>query len=486
MAGRHPPRVAGRLLDLADPTGEVRGDLDEEYLLHRRREGGRLRADLWYWSQVVRSVPWLWRGKRSGGEGDPTPTPDLGQALRMLRRRPGPSLLIVATLGLALGINTSVYSLVLGVVLRPLPFENGERLIRIHPDELFYIDLAGALRVEDEASSIERVLPWGRSLFTLTDSDPAEELRGGVVAYDHFEALGTQPMLGRGFRLEDARARPSDAVILAHGAWTRRFGGDSTVVGQRIEVGGRSRTLIGVMGPDHVPMEPDWEAWAPLPEDPLAAAGNALALNALLRPGVPLATADDDIRRALVSAWAYGGYRATEEEVAGIGIVPLRQHLLGEVRTPLLVLLGAVGFVLVLACANVANLLLAQGRSRSAEIAVRASLGASRARILGQLATEVLILAFLGGALGLLLAVGLHEWASGRLPPDLPRADQWRVGAASVLYTLAASGVAALMAGALPAWKTAGGRQGARVLRGEADRNIGRASAALVGLQVSL
>lgn len=323
MAAPRPPLIAGRLLDLADPTGAARGDLDEEYVRHRHRQDGRLRADLWYWSQVVRSIPWLWRGRGTETERGPRPTADLGQAIRMLRRRPGSSLLIVLTLGLALGVNTSVYSLVQGVVLRPLPFDNEERLVRIHPDALFYIDLAGALRFQEMAPSLERVLPWGRTLVTLTGSDPAQELRGGVVAWDHFEALGARPILGRSFQAEDARARPTDAVILAHGVWTRRFGADPTVVGQRIEVGGRSRTLVGVMGPDHVPMEPDWEAWAPLPEDPAAAAGNALALNALVRPGIPRETLAEDVRTALVSAWADDGYVATDEEMAGIGVVPL-------------------------------------------------------------------------------------------------------------------------------------------------------------------
>lgn len=485
--GPRPPRWAAWLLDLLDATGEARADLDEEYLRHRLGEKGPLRAGAWYASQVLRSAPHLWRRRPKGR------TPghlrelgvDLASAARMVRRRPGPALLVIATLAIALGINTSVFSLTWSVVMRPLPFSHQDRLVRIYPDELFYIDLAGAQRVQAESPSVEEILPWGRTLFTVTATDPAEELRGAVVRHGHFSALGTRPFLGRDFTREDALVQPSNAVILSHAAWVRLFGGDPSVVGGRVEIGGRTRTLVGVMGHEHVPMEPDWEAWAPLPFD-AENAGYPLALNALLRPGATAASVEGEVRRALQIAWSEGGATVSDEDLAAVRVVPLRDHLLGEVRTPLLVLLSAVVFVLLLACANVATLLLAQGSVRRGEVAVRASLGASRGRILRQLTLEMLILAGGAAALGLVFASTLRAWAASRLPATLPRADQWDVGALAVAFTVAAALLAVLAGGVLPGWKTAHGGDSAQVLRGGSRRSAGRLSTGLVGLQVAL
>lgn len=485
--GPRPPRLAVWILDTLDPSGEARADLDEEYLHHRLGEKGALRASVWYASQVVRSAPHLWRRRRTDRDGSlwRELVVDVVSAGRMVRRRPGPACLVVATLAIALGINTSVFSLTWSVVMRPLPFSHQDRLVRVHPDELFYIDLAGAQRVQEESPSVEEVLPWGRTLFTLTATEPAEELRGAVVRHGHFTALGTSPLLGRDFTREDALAEPSDAVIVSHAVWTRVFGADPSVVGGRVEIGGRSRTLVGVMGPEHVPMEPDWEAWAPLPFDP-ENAGYPLALNALLRPGATAASVEFEIRRALRAAWTEGGANVSDEDLATVRVVPLRDHLLGDVRTPLLVLLSAVLFVLLLACANVATLLLAQGSVRREEVAVRASLGAGRGRILRQLSLEMLILAGSAAGVGLVLAATLRSWASSRLPATLPRADQWDVGVVAVAFTVIAALLAVLAGGVLPGWRTARGGDSAQVLRGGSRRSVGRLSKALVGLQVAL
>ncbi|NNF14415.1 MAG: FtsX-like permease family protein [Gemmatimonadetes bacterium] len=486
-AAPRPPRMVGWILDLLDPTGEARADLDEEYLAYRLGEKGALRAGAWYASQVVRSAPHLWRRRRTSlsesllGEL----FVDVASAARMVRRRPGPALLVVVTLAIALGINTSVFSLTWSVVMRPLPFSHQDRLVRIYPDELFYIDLAGAQRVQEESPSVEEVLPWGRTLFTLTATNPAEELRGAVVRHGHFTALGTRPLLGRDFNRGDALTQPTDAVIISHAVWTRVFGADPSAVGQRLEIGGRTRTLVGVTGPEHVPMEPDWEAWAPLPLD-AASAGYPLALNALLRPGASAASVEVEIRRALEAAWIEGGATVSEEDLAAVRVVPLRGHLLGDVRTPLLVLLSAVVFVLLLACANVATLLLAQGSVRRGEVAIRASLGAGRGRILRQLTFEMLILAGSAAVVGLVFATSLRSWASSRLPATLPRADQWDVGGIAVAFTMVATLLAVLAGGVLPGWRTARGGDSAQLLRGAGRRSAGRLSTALVGLQVAL
>jgi predicted permease len=469
-------------MDLLDPSGAVRGDLDEEFARYQVPARGRMRAHVWYWGQVLRTAPRLVagvRGQKRAGSVAGRVVDDIAQAIRVLRRRPRSTALIVGTLGLGLGANAAVFSLVHSIILRPLPFENSDRLVRIRPDVLFYTQLGEARALAEASATIEAGLPWGRTLLLFTDADPAAEVRGAEVEWDHFDRLGTRPLLGRGFRRDDAAAESPDAIVIAHGLWVRRFGADPLVVGRRVEVRGQSRTIVGVMGPDHVPMEPDWEAWSPLPLDAELAAGSAMAMNALLRPGVTLDEAHDDVRRAFAEVWARRGSIATAEELAGMTIVPLRDHLLGRVDRPLGVLLGSVLAVLLLACANVANLRLAEGSSRKVEIAVRSSLGASRMRILGQLLWEVILLAVLGSGLALLLAWTFHAWGVQRLPQGLPRSSEWAVGGVVVAYTLAAALLAVLLSGVLPAWHTAAGRGAAGIARGGRS-SASRLSGALI------
>ncbi len=482
-----PPRVAGWLLDFFDPEGIVRGDLDEEFSRFRLTSQGRVRATVWYWLQTLRTLPRLVSRRMASG---PFPlgrglVSDFGQALRSLRRRPGFASLTVLTFALALGANTAVFSLVNSVLLRPLPFANEDRLVRIHPDELFYIQMADAEALADEARSIETGLPWARTLFTFTESDPAEEVRGAYVPWNHFEALGAPPAVGRTFRESDGEMVPTGAVILAHTLWIRRFGADRSVVGRQVEIGGRSRTIVGVMGSNHVPMESDWEAWSPLPLDAERMAGVPMAMNALLRPGVSVAQAQADVRATFAVRWDQRGEATTPEELAAIRVIPIREHLLGSVTRPLQILMGAVGFVLLLACANVANLLMAQGGRRAPEIAVRASLGAGRGRILRQLLLESGALAAAGAVVGLVMSWLLHAWGASRLPADLPRAGQWEIDRATFLFTAITALLAALLAGALPSWRTASGARSARTARGGDARSAHRMSATLVAAEVA-
>lgn len=474
------PRLAGWLIDRLDPSGAVRGDLDEEFGRFQSPGRGRFRAHLWYWRQVARTLP------RLAFRRPPTPrslrgrvADDLRQAVRALRRRPRSTALIVVTLGLGLGINSAVFSLVHSVLLRPLPFEHDERLVRIRPEVLFYTQLGEARAVAEAAPTIEAGLAWGRTLFLFTDAVPAAEVRGARVEWHHFESLGARPFLGRTFRAADAVGDALDVIVLSHALWVRRFGADPAVIGRRVAVRGRTPVVVGVMGPEHVPMEPDWEAWAPLPLDAEMVAGSAMAMNALLRPGVSLDQARDDVRRAFAEVWARRGSSATDEELAAVTVVQLREHLLGDAGRPLGVLLGAVVAVLLLACANVANLRLAEGSRRRGEIAVRSSLGASRGRIMRQLLWEVALLGLLGAALALVLAWGFHSWGSQRLPDGIPRAAQWEVGGAVVAYTLAAALIAGLLAGILPSWHVSAGRGAAALARGN-----GGSSARLSGVLI--
>lgn len=448
--GPRPPAVVGWLLDRLDPTGVLRGDLDEEYLRYRYPEGSA-RARVWYWGQALRSLPALVRAGVPRPGGGPGVATDLAQGFRSVRRRPAGSALVVITLGLGLGVNAAVFSLLHSVVLRPLPFDREEELVRIHPDELFYTDLAGANALIDRTSTLVAALPWGRTLLTFEGDGPAEEVRGARVDWRHFDVLGVRPLIGRAFTEADARTWPSTAVVLSHELWVRRFGSAPEVVGRSVPIGGRMQTIVGVMPPAHLPMEPDWEAWAPLPLDAAAVSDLPLALNARLRPGVDLGEARDDVRGAFAQVGAAQGSPIDEADLAAIRVVPLRDHLLGSVDRSLFVLYGAVLAVLLLAGANVANLRAAQGVTRGRELAVRASLGAGRSRILGQLAAEATILALLGGVVAWGLAWGLHGWALSRMPVEVPRGGQWSMGPVTVIYTLLASLVVGLLSGLLPA-----------------------------------
>lgn len=496
MSGRSdgPPGLAGRLLDLLDreeARGTLRGDLDEEYERHVRPKLGTRAARRWYWRQTLASVPRLLgrrvRGVRFGFRGF-NAAGDLRRALRALTRRPGATTAVVLTFALALGANVSVFSVVYGVLLRPLPWADQERVVRVHPDELFYIRLAGAQRFAREVTSFASVVPWGRTLFTFVGDGRGEEVRGGLVQWDHFRMLGVTPELGRGFREEDARSWPYDVVVLSHDLWVRRFGRDPTVVGRRVDINGRMRTVIGVMARSHVPIEADWEAWAPLPLDPEGVAGTALAINARLRPGVSIDQGARDMRRAFRTIWAEDGETTTPDELAGIRLVRLRDYMLGDVTKPLWVLMGGVLAILLLACANVANLLLAQGEGRSGAVAVQLSLGAPPRRVAAQLLAETAFLALGGTALGLWMGWAIVHWASTRLPAALPRATDIGVGLPVIAFGLVAMGIAAVLAGVYPVVRTL--RSGLRHNLGAAGRGAaerpGRAASLLVAIESAL
>ncbi len=490
-----PPELAGCLLDLLDrrdAQGTVRGDLDEEFERHVLPALGARRARRWYWRQTLASVPRLVGRRFPGFAGGGIPPlglfADVGRALRSLQRRPGPTAAVGLTFALALGANVSVFSVVYGVLLRALPYADADRVVRIHPDELFYIRLGGAQRFAREAGSFESVVPWGRTIFTFVGEGRGEEARGGIVQWDHFRMLGVEPALGRTFREDDAQESSYGVVVLSHGLWMRRFGGDPAVVGTRVDINGRMRTIIGVMGRGYVPIEPDWEAWAPLPLDPEVVPGVALAMNGRLRPGVTIQQASVDMRSAFRTVWAEDGYTATPKELAAVRLVPLRDFMLGEVSRPLWVLMGGVLAILLLACANVANLLLTQGESRAGSLAIQLSLGAPPRRVAAQLMAETALTALFGCAVGLWLGWVVISWAGGRLPAALPRSNDIGMGGQVVLFGLCAMVVAALLAGLYPVAHTV--RSGLRYNLGIAGRGgserPGRAAQVLVAFETAL
>lgn len=380
---------------------------------------------------------------------------DLRFALRSLARRPGFTLIALLTLALGLGANVAIFSVVQGVVLRPLPYTDADRLVRLEPDSLFPSSLEEALYLEDHSQTLDGVAAWGRALFLLeTDDAPPEELRGAVVDPGHFEVLGAPPALGRGFEARDGQIGADPVVILSYELWQRRFGGDESVVGRQVQFSGRARTVVGVVGSDHQRIEEDWQVWAPMVRDVESFGNRPLAINARLADGVSTRAAQHELRTLWARRWAEQGSGASEDKIAAVTVVPLRDWLLGDADLRLMLLLGAVGLVLLIACINVANLLLARGGSRRHELSVRAALGAGRGRLVRLLVVESLVLGTAGGALGLVLGASLLRLGLPHLPADLPRAGGIGLDETVFLFAAVASLLASVLFGLLPAWRS--------------------------------
>lgn len=449
-----PPTLARALaawLDGGRLGGSLTGDLDEEYADYQLPARGRRAADAWYWRQVLGSLPRLLRRRLSPSHL----SGDVRFALRVLRRRPGYTAATVLTLGLGLGVNATLFAVVHAVLVRPLPYAEVEQLVRPVPDELFFLDAREAQDLAARMTTFESFAAWGRTLFLFTNGGEAEEVRGARVSWNHFDMLGVEAAIGRTFVRDDAEG--DDAIVLGHALWVRRFGADPAVVGRAIDLSGRSVRVVGVLAEDHVPIEYDWEAWRPIPLDPEAIAGSGLAANARLRDGVTLEQARDEFRRVIPEIWAEDGYVASDEDRAAIQIARLDVWLMGDARTPLTVLMVAVGLLFLLACVNVSSLMIAQGGRRADEFAVRAALGGSRGRV----GRQVLIEAALLGGLGVAVALGLASVSLGTftalLPVDLPRAGGIAIGPEVVAFTVLGALLAVLLTGTAPALRAAAG-----------------------------
>jgi predicted permease len=471
------PRLPQVLLNLLAPTheaGAMIGDLNEEYTVHIRPTRSRVGAELWYWWQVLASIgPTLSRrvssarrtrrASASGGQGGGNRwrvmadlLNDISFALRGLISRPGFSVVALLTLALGVGASTAIFSVVNGVVLRPLPYHDPGRIARVHPDDLFMSN-GMATYLAEQATSFETLAMWGRRTILLTGGDNPEEYRGGVVSTSHFDMLGVQPMLGRGFLTTENTEGADQVLILSHHLWTVRFGADPDIVGRELSLAGTPHTVIGVMGPQHLPIESDWQAWVPMNMDPDHwHRRSGTALNGRLRAGVTLEQAGAEMRRLTLAYSDIRGWGLTEDDVRESRVVPVREWMLGDPGQSLTLLLGAVGFVLLIACANVANLLLAQGSARRHEITVRLALGAKRGRVLRQLLTENLVLGLLGGGLGVVVALAGFRSSLAYLPADIPRVQTLSIDGTVLAFGLGLSLVSAMLFGVVPALRATG------------------------------
>ncbi|HVQ28057.1 MAG TPA: ABC transporter permease [Vicinamibacteria bacterium] len=426
---------------------------------------------------------------------------DIRYAFRLLRKNPGFTAVAVLTLALGIGANTAIFSVVYAVLLKPLPYASAEQLFNVfqmQPQQ----GVAGTgwsypnfVELRDQASVFSEMAGAQQHQLTLTARGEPSIVNASVVTPELFPLFGEKPLMGRTLRSDDGKEGAPPVVVLSEALWRGSFGADPGLVGASINLDQRPFTVVGVMPASfRFPLLTQSErVWIPLAHDPLFGSwmprrtGHWLQVTARLKPGVSLAQAQaemDSIGGRLAQAFP------AENDGWLIRMVPLQQMLVGQARSPLLVLLGAVGLVLLIACANIASLLLARATSRSREMAVRAALGAGRARIVRQLLSETAVLGLLGGASGMALAYWGVQSLSALLPPGLPRVNDIRVDHWVLGFALLLSAIASCAFGLAPALSAASSNSQAGLREGHARSGDPggrrRARGALVAAEVAL
>jgi putative ABC transport system permease protein len=464
-----PPRLAIWLLSkrlAAEWRDFVVGDLQEEFAT--RLGHSPLAAHAWFWWQTLRRLaapPPVRRDLHAlEPRGDPrmrTLLADLRYASRVMARTPSFAIAVVSVLALGIGANTAIFSIVNAVLLRPLPFEGPERLVRIFTrtpgGRLFELSPGKFYDWQRDAESFEGMAMYpccGLRDFALTGTGTARTVRAIAVSTGFFEIVRARPALGRVFRQEEHTPGGKYVVVLSDRFWRTEFGGNPAMIGRTVKLNDEPHTIVGIM-PASASVA-SWTAmagdvWVPLAltDEQRASRGNHnLDGVGRLKRNVELAQAQAEMdaisaRLAREFPKSDGRWRAV--------IIPMQEAIVGDSRTMLLILLAAVGLVLLIACANVGNLLFTRALSRRKEIAIRSALGAGRGRVFQQLLSEALLLAAAGGALGLLLAYGALSSASTLLASQIPRAEEISIDARVLLFALSVSILTGMLAGTLPA-----------------------------------
>jgi len=387
---------------------------------------------------------------------------DVKYAVRMLGKNPGFALIAILTLALGIGANTALFSVVNGVLLNPLPFANPSRLAAIHwktPQfDQASITYPNFLDWQRDNRTFEAMAAYREMDFSLTGYGDPQRLHGQQVSAEFFPLLGIQPILGRMFRREEDQVGAAPVALLGDGLWKSKFASSPDVIGKSLTLNDTAYTVIGVVTSRTPMFDPTvMDVYVPIGQwaDPTfrdRKIGMGTQGLGRLKPGVTLQQAGADmnsVARNLAATYP------DADKGTSITLNPLKKDIVGDIQPTLFILLGAVSFVLLIACANVANLLLARSAGRAREFAIRAAMGASQFRVIRQLLTESVLLGLTGGVLGLLLAKWGTSAVLAALPAALPRADNIHLNAGVLLFTLGISVLAGAIFGLAPALRTA-------------------------------
>ena len=380
---------------------------------------------------------------------------DVRYGLRGLIKAPGFAFVAVVTIALGVGANAAVFSVVNSALLRPLPYPAPEELVRVWPikrfNELMLSDL------QDRVTGFSGVTSYQNVELTLTGPDDPKIVSALIVTATHFEVVGVAPALGRGFVENEQWIGNEAVVVVSHDLWQHSLGADPGIVGRNIDLGGAgygTLRVIGVMPPGYRPLSAGADAWLPLAMDPDSPAFRAFYGNwvvARLGAGVSVQQASAEVRRLVPDFADEYPIQFRPDRHSPIDVVPLLDTIVADVRTKLLLVFGAVGLLLLTACSNVANLLLARSGARGHEIGIRVALGANRGRVVRQLLTESCLLSLVGGIVGLGLGRAMLGVLAHRIPSYIPRTEQLELDLEVFAFTLAASLLAGLAFGTVPA-----------------------------------